>query len=115
MLDKGETIAFYIFLSIVLLGGLNWGIQAFSGNDILALTINAANRTGGSSIQDEKTVYLTTGDVASSVVPRVVYALVFGSVFVVAGLLFKSAFGKNAGDCVLPSLQTRAQPYVQLQ
>ena len=109
MLNKGETITFYVCLSLLLVGGLNWGIQAFSGNDILALVINnAANKTGGSSIQDNETVYLTTADDASFWAPRVVYLLVFASVFVVAGLLFKSAFGKDAGDSVVPALSTFA-------
>jgi len=110
MLNKAETITLYVFLSIVMLGGLNWGVQAFTGNDIMALSINAANKTGGSSVQDIDTVYLTTTDLPSSVIPRLVYAVVFASVFIVAGLLLKSAFGKDAGDCVVPSLHTFVAP-----
>ena len=104
MLNKGETIVFYVCLTLVLVGGLNWGVQAFSGNDILALIINATNKTGGSSIQDNKTVYFTATDDSSFWLPRVVYLLVFASVFIVAGLLFKSAYGKDAGVSVVPSL-----------
>ena len=107
MLNKGETIAFYIFLSIVLVGGINWGIEAFAGRDLFALIINDwAGVVGGSSVQDtDPDLLLLTRDESGKVIPRIIYSLVFASTIIVAALLIKSAYTKSSTgtDCVIPS------------
>jgi len=107
MLSKGETIAFYVCLSIVLVGGINWGIEAFAGRDLFALIINGAGVVGGSSVQEtDPDLLLLTRDDAGKVVPRIIYSLVFASTIIVAALLIKSAYTKSSTgtDCVIPSL-----------
>lgn len=102
MLTKAETITFYVFLSLVLVGAVNWGIQAFSGRDLIAILVNAAKRAGGSNMQKEFLV-LYEKDTASIVIPRVVYALVFCSAIIVIALLIKGA--ASGGPYVIPQLK----------
>ena len=108
MLSKVETILFYVCLTVVLIGGINWGIEAFAGRDLFALIINDwAGVVGGSSVQEtDPDLLLLTRDDAGKVVPRVIYSLVFVATIIVAALLIKSAYTKSSTgtDCVIPSL-----------
>jgi hypothetical protein len=100
MLNKAEVILFYVFLTVLLVGGVNWGIEAFAGRDLFALIINAANKAGGSTLQNEH-VKLKHKDAASRYIPRVIYALVFVATLGVVALLLKSAL---TGGAVVPAL-----------
>lgn len=100
MLTKAETILFYVFLSIVLLGGVNWGIEAFASKDLFAVIINASKKAGGSTLQNEHVV-LKPRDPASRYIPRVIYALVFIATLGVVAILVKSAY---TGGAIVPAL-----------
>lgn len=100
MLNKAELILFYIFLTVLLIGGLNWGIEAFAGRDLFAILINAANKAGGSTLQNEH-VKLKPKDGASKYIPRVIYGLVFVATIGVVALLLKSAV---TGGAIVPAL-----------
>jgi uncharacterized membrane protein YuzA (DUF378 family) len=67
-------IACLVFGIIVLIGAINWGVQACAQRDIIALITNTAHKAGGSAMQDN--LVLLPYNEASRVVPRVVYGLV---------------------------------------
>ena len=100
MLTEAETILFYVFLAFVLLGGINWGIEAFAGRDLFAVIINSCKKAGGSSLQNEH-VILKPRDQASRYTPRVIYALVFVATIGVVVLLLKSA---ATGGAMIPAI-----------
>ena len=91
MLTKPESIVLYVFLVIVLLGGLNWGIEGIYSRDAFALALNNENQFGGSALQKKNVVFLMTQNATSAIVPRVFYVLVFASSIIVAALLIKDA------------------------
>lgn len=100
MLDRGATIAFYVFLTVLLVGGINWGVQSFAGRDILALIINTTGQAGGSMNEAELLGYRDSK--GAEIASRIIYALVFASALIVAILLIYSA---ATGGSVIPSLE----------
>lgn len=83
---------YFFFLAILLLGGLNWGIQSIAGRDLLCILINAADVAGGSATQN--TVFAKPTNPAAEWVPRVVYGLV-GASFIVVFVMTVLGFEKG--------------------
>ena len=105
MLTSAETVVFWVFLAIVFVGALNWGILAICKKDLIALMVNAAKKSGGAATQNN--VVLLKTNRAAAIVPRVVYGLVFVSMLIVVVLILKSvATNDESGSAgsVIPAL-----------
>lgn len=99
--SKFEQTLFYISLVLVIIGGVNWGIQAFSGKDLLYYIIVLTKKSGGSvmvGVATDEDKY--PENEATKIIPRVVYGLVFLGAVILAVLAVKHAVTTSGSDQV---------------
>lgn len=91
MLTKAESVLFYTCVVLLVVGGLNWGVEGIAKKDILYYLITLANKTGGSELAGQLPDPKKPQNEAAKIVPRIVYIIVGVAALIAVILMIKNA------------------------